>query len=512
VVRPSLSDEQRELVRALTRQGGGVEVVRAPAGTGKTFALDAAREAWQRSGIPVLGCALSARAASELRDQASIDATTIARLTYGLDHGLTLAADSVLLVDEAGMVGTRDLAGLSDAAEAADAKLVLVGDDRQLPEIEAGGLFAALGDGVGALELSEVRRQQEAWDREALAALRVGDVERFARDYHEHRRIVAAPTADHARERLVNDWLESAERGEGAVMIAHRRRDVADLNQRARERLRETGRLQPDELVTATGAFAVGDRVIVRRNDRRLGIVNGDAGQLVAIGDARLIIERDDGRHLALPKTYAQVGHLQHGYALTAHLAQGSTVDRAFVLGSDELYREWGYTALSRHRAEARFYVSATPTFLNRSAEPLQPGVDAAASVAAMLRDSRVERLALHGVAPDHVAERLEEEIRHAGQQLAEADARLVVAHHDREHLRWYDRGRRRDLDLRIQHQLRTRDHWQQRVGRLNRELKARPDVVAPSVARAIDPLESFQRAPERVRRQQRQRDIGLER
>jgi conjugative relaxase-like TrwC/TraI family protein len=188
--RPMLSDKQRQLVTALTRGGDGVQVVRAPAGAGKTFALDAVREAWQRSGVPVLGCALSARAACELREQAAIDATTIARLTYALDHGATLSRGGVLVVDEAGMVGTRDLARLAQAAQRAEAKLVLVGDDRQLPEIDAGGAFRALADRLGATELLEVRRQRHAWDRDALAALRVGDTERFAREYHEHERIV----------------------------------------------------------------------------------------------------------------------------------------------------------------------------------------------------------------------------------------------------------------------------------------------------------------------------------
>ena len=170
--RPTLSDEQRGLVDTLTRSGDGVQVVRAAAGTGKTFALDGAREAWQCSGVAVLGCALSARAACEMRDQAGIDATTIARLRHGLDHGVALSPGTVLIVDEAGMVGTRDLAALAEAARRADAKLVLVGDDRQLPEIAAGGAFRALAELLGAIELHDVRRQREGWDREALAARR----------------------------------------------------------------------------------------------------------------------------------------------------------------------------------------------------------------------------------------------------------------------------------------------------------------------------------------------------
>ena len=156
---------------------------------------------------------------------------------------------------------------------------MLVGDDRQLPEIQAGGLFSALADRLGALELTEVRRQREAWDRDALAALRDGDVERFARAYHEHGRIVAAPTADAARAAARRRLVAAHERGERAVMIAHRRRDVADLNQRARERLRAARthrrRRARDR---RTRAFAVGDRVVARRNDRRLGIVNGETG------------------------------------------------------------------------------------------------------------------------------------------------------------------------------------------------------------------------------------------
>lgn len=151
----SLSPEQHELVRALCRRGDGVAVVRAPAGTGKTFALDAARQAWQREGVEVLGCALSARAARELYDQTAIATTTIAAVRHGFAEGRELPRRSVLIVDEAGMVGTRALAELAAAAGRARAKLVLVGDDRQLPEIEAGGAFRALAQLLDALELRE---------------------------------------------------------------------------------------------------------------------------------------------------------------------------------------------------------------------------------------------------------------------------------------------------------------------------------------------------------------------
>lgn len=398
--RLTVTSEQHALVVELARGGTGVAVVRAAAGTGKTFALDAAREAWQRSGVPVLGCALSARAACELRDQAGMEATTIARLTYGFDHGLRLAANSVLVVDEAGMVGTRHLARLAQAAAAADAKLVLVGDDYQLPEIQAGGAFRALAESVGAIELRSIRRQRHAWDRSSLAALRAGDFERFVREYDQHGRIVAAPTPADGRAAMVADWWDAHRRGDGALMMAHRRRDVAELNAAAREVLREAGRLGGDVLVTAHRAFAIGDRVIAGRNDSRLGVVSGQAGTLTAIAADRLVVAFDGRPPIALPRSYAASGNLDHAYAITAHRAQGATVDRAFVLGSDELYREWGYTALSRHRDDARFYVSATPDVLNRPPALVEGDQDAARAAVRMLATSRAQQLALDGVEP----------------------------------------------------------------------------------------------------------------
>ena len=508
--RTSLSDEQRDLVEALTRGGRGIDVIRAPAGTGKTFALDAAREAWRRSGVPVLGCALSARAACELRDQAGIDATTIARLSHALDRGVQLQHRSVLIVDEAGMVGTRDLARLALAAETASAKLVLVGDDRQLPEIQAGGLFAALADRLGALELREVRRQREAWDRDALSALRRGDVELFAEAYHAHGRIVTAPSADAARGRLVGDWLEAHERGERAVMIAHRRRDVADLNQRTRYALRELGHIGPDELVVGRRAFALGDRVVARRNDRRLGIVNGEAGLVAGIEDGCIAVELDGGRTVGLPEAYVRSGNLDHGYALTAHLAQGATVDRAYVLGSDELYREWGYTALSRHRAEARLYVSGTPAFLNRGDDAARSDVDVTGVVTGMLVGSRAQPLALEGVASEPRHDPLVSELGRARHELTYIDGQLEALRAARSGLRWYQRAARQELARRIDGWQRPRAHWLGEAERLARELDARPEALVPPLSRARDPLEQLRPVPTLERRRGHYR--GLER
>lgn len=128
--------------------------------------------------------------------------------------------------------------------------------------------------------------------------------------------------------------------------------------------------------------------------------MNGQRGEIVGIEEESLSVRFDCGAVRRVARTYAEAGHLDHGYAMTAHRAQGATVDRTFVLGSDELYREWGYTALSRHRQSARFYVTAAREFLNAPVEPLEPGPDTSRRVAALLAISRAKRLALEPDAP----------------------------------------------------------------------------------------------------------------
>jgi hypothetical protein len=163
--------------------------------------------------------------------------------------------------------------------------------------------------------------------------------------YRDHGRIVSRPRADELRETLVDDWWEAAPDSTGdAVMIAYRRVDVAELNALARARMHRDGRLGEDELVVEHHAYAVGDRVVARRNDRRAGVVNGTRGQVVDIDlDQRTVsIKTRDGKAHTLDSAYLD-DVARPRLALTAHAAQGATVDRAFVLGSDELYREWGY-------------------------------------------------------------------------------------------------------------------------------------------------------------------------
>ena len=244
---PLLADEQVAMVRRLTTSGDGAELVVGQAGTGKTLALAAARQAWEESGARVFGAALSARAARGLQEGSGIGSDTLARVLATISTGeLDLRPHDVVVVDEAGMVGTRNLAALIRATHRVGAKAVLVGDPHQLPEIEAGGAFAALASTrLRVSRLTQNRRQVNEWERGALAELRAGHAGLAVATYDRAGRVHVAPTLAEARHDLVESWLRARRAGEDAIMLAVTRHDVAELNVRARAALREGGSSDP---------------------------------------------------------------------------------------------------------------------------------------------------------------------------------------------------------------------------------------------------------------------------
>ncbi len=359
--RPHLSDEQRDLVRRTARGGDDVTVIVGKAGAGKTTALDALRSAYEHDGFRVIGAALSARAAAELHAGAGIDSLTIHRTLNALARSrLRLDHRSVLVVDEAAMVGTRQLNLLTGYAAGAGAKVVLVGDPRQLPEIDAGGTFAAIARRVRPVVLNENRRQADPDTRAALDALRAAKADIALGLLHRSGQLTVGANADSVRTALVADWSVAVRDGRHAVMIAAHRSDVTDRNARARDLLASQGRLGPAIWRNDSTEFAAGDRVVAHRNHYRLGLLNGATGTVTRAGPDHLGIRLDTGRHVDVPNRYIDDGHLTHGYALTVHKAQGMTCDAAYLLGDDGLFNELGYTGLSRGRHHNHLYTVAS--------------------------------------------------------------------------------------------------------------------------------------------------------
>jgi conjugative relaxase-like TrwC/TraI family protein len=364
----SLTDEQRRMVEQVCKSGAGVDVIEGVAGAGKTYALAAAHRTWTAAGYDVRGASLAARTAARLELDAGIPSTSLDRLLVSIERGRPFTERDVIVVDEAAMVGTRKLARLLDHAAAARAKVVLVGDPRQLPEIDAGGAFSGLVQRHGDTSLEQNRRQHDQWERDALAALRRGDVHAAMSAYVANGRI---HEPDDPKNALVTDWWQARQAGERGLMIAPRLRDVDDLNRRARLLLQVSGELGHDEVRLGRRSFVVGDEVLALRNDYRAQMLNGTTGTVVEIDPNRRLLRLDcDGRTVVLPFAYAEAGDLAHGYAVTLHKAQGATVERSFVLADETYAREHLYTALSRGTVRNDLYVAPADV----DDEPHAPG------------------------------------------------------------------------------------------------------------------------------------------
>jgi hypothetical protein len=376
---PTAGADQQAMVRDLCQGGQGVAMVVGRAGTGKTFALGIARHAWQLDGYRLLATAPTGIATMSLQGEGFEDVATCDRLLGDLDRGREqLDARTLVVVDEASMVGSRKLTRLLEHAEQAKAKVVLVGDDRQLAPIDAGGGFRALRLRLGASELVENRRQQQAWEREALELVRSGLVEEAVAAYQAHDRVVAADSKPAATLALLQDWWAAWQQAhhdptQELVVLAARRAEVDRLNTACQELLAARGHLGVERLQVEDRQLAVGDRVVCGQNAiAEFGVANGSRGTITALDpDARTLtirLDGKDGREVVLPQSYLD-GRRQGernrrvdlAYATTGHRAQGLTRGRALVrlTGSEDV--NWVYVQLSRARQETRLYAVVGP-------------------------------------------------------------------------------------------------------------------------------------------------------
>jgi conjugative relaxase-like TrwC/TraI family protein len=376
---PTTGADQQAMVRDLCQGGQGVALVVGRAGTGKTFALGVARHAWQLDGYRLLAAAPTGIATMSLQGEGFEEVATCDRLLADLDRGREeLDPRTAVVVDEAGMVGSRKLGRLLEHAHQARAKVVLVGDDRQLAAIDAGGGFRALRLRLGASELTENRRQHLAWEREALDLVRSGLVEEAVAAYRAHDRVVAADSKPAATLALLQDWWaawQEAERdpAEEVVVLAARRTEVDRLNSACQELLAARGHLGAERLQVEDRQLAVGDRVVCGHNAiGELGVANGSRGAITALDpqDRTLTVRLDgaDGWEVVLPRSYLdgrgrgeRNRRVDLAYATTGHRAQGLTRGRALVrlTGTEDV--NWLYVQLSRARQDTRLYAVVGP-------------------------------------------------------------------------------------------------------------------------------------------------------
>jgi len=361
----NLTNEQQQAFDYLLEQGK-LKCIVGFAGTGKSYMLGAAREAWELTGHRVQGLTLAGIAAESLEAGSGIDSRTFASRSYYWDRGEEqLTVKDVLVVDEAGMLGSRAMARIVDEVTKANAKLILIGDPQQLQAIEAGAAFRAITKAVNYYELTEIFRQKDAWQKDATRHLALGEVKQALDVYDQHSHIHMAPTTLLAKAQMVNLWNDVRLQNSSItqIMLAYTRADVQDLNNQARELRKVHNELGKEATFTTfrgERTFAEHDRVYFLKNDRDMGVMNGSLGTIEVVHSEALQIKLDlkEGVAKSVMVDFALYNHLDHGYAATIHKAQGVTVDRSYLLASKYLDAHASYVGMTRHRESADLFYS----------------------------------------------------------------------------------------------------------------------------------------------------------
>jgi len=376
----SLSEQQAGAVHSITGPQQLASIV-GLAGAGKSTLLRAANIAWKEQGYNPIGLSLAGKAVDELEKSSGIEGRTIASLEYRLKHGMqTITEKDVFVVDEAGMVGSHMLDRLLATAQAAGAKVVLVGDYEQLPAISAGAAFRAIVERTGYYEVSEIHRQSAKWMKQASLDFARGNIKEALTAYQEALAIGGFDRQDEAMDALAADFADKHVSGEMNLALAHSNKMVQELNDRIRSNLKGQGAIgesfkfetaksiedrREDKAAnqgqTPEGAdyrydFGEGDRIVFLQNDTIDGVKvrNGQLGRVTEAQDGALAVELENGARVVFNQD--RYNHIAHGFAVTIYKSQGVTVDNTFVLAQRSMTQNLAYVAMTRHKKSAQMY------------------------------------------------------------------------------------------------------------------------------------------------------------
>lgn len=367
----NLSKEQIDVVRHVTK-GHELSVVQGWAGAGKSTAMAASREVFEAQGARVIGVAPTGKAAENLQEGSKIPSQTIDAFLLSRGKALEGKGNGVLIVDEAAMVGSRKMDAILQIAKEKSARVVLVGDSRQLSAIDAGAPFRVLEERIGSKSLTEIRRQSILWQREAVKAFADGRALEGLQAYKEAGFVHTQETSRERDKELIASWGKATvQEKTQSLILATTNAHVESLNIQARERWKSEGLFRGKEhSLTITKrdgereerVFQKGDRILFTKNDRDIGVTNGQFGTVERIVDrgqkcgAQVKVNLDNGKSASF--NTGLYSHVEYGYASTVYKAQGSTIDRVFVAHTPGMGRESAYVALSRHKVGLDIFVS----------------------------------------------------------------------------------------------------------------------------------------------------------
>ncbi len=359
----TMRPDQAQAVREATGPSG-LALIDGQAGTGKSYTMVAIRQIHEAAGCQVIGLAPTNVVAQDMQRDGFRKATTVHSQLFALNNGREVwNSRTVAIVDEAAMLDTKVMAMLTTHARAAGAKLILVGDDRQLASIERGGMFGALKDRYGAASLSEVTRQRKNDDKRASSMMAEGNFHDALQMYDAKGAINWRQTQDQARAALVKQWAADtvASPDKARFVFAYTNIDVQKLNEDLRAVRRARGELGADHgLPTAEGEgiFARHDRLQLTATDKAAGLFNGMIGTVEKISGTQVTV-KFDGKNPTLRTFDAELfPNFRHGYAGTIYKGQGRTLDQTYLYHSEHWRSAASYVALTRHRDRAQLFVA----------------------------------------------------------------------------------------------------------------------------------------------------------
>jgi Ti-type conjugative transfer relaxase TraA len=361
----SLSNQQQEALSHLTLTGCGIKILKGRAGSGKSHVLGKLASIANYSQINVIALAPTHKAARELAAVGYNKSDTIKGFLFKLYNSkLDLPKNSLIVIDEAGMVGNDDYSEVLRVAAARSCNVILSGDERQLSSIGRGGMFEVFADKFGSYEMNDIRRQESQWSKDIALAFSEGNIRCGIDILKSNNRLNNADTKIDSMESLLNSWNSSSEAVENRLIIAVKNIDVDALNAGARELLKAKNILSGEEiLITKDGknyCFMKNDRIVFNQSNKEIGVSNGDFGIVKSLSSSKFTVTLDNKKEVEF--NLSEFSGFKHGYASTVYKAQGSSIRDVYVLHDGFSTNKNSYVAMSRHIKDIHLYTNKVAT------------------------------------------------------------------------------------------------------------------------------------------------------
>ncbi|SPR14667.1 conjugal transfer protein TraA [Orientia tsutsugamushi] len=357
----NVSEEQKQALRHILLSTSGVRVLRGRAGTGKSYVLAKAHKLATNRGQKVIGIAPTHKAVSELRSKGYTEVYTVKGFLY--NRKKIFMQDSLIVVDEAGMVGTKAYAELFRVVRNNNCQLILAGDEKQLASIERGGMFEMLSNIFGSHVLVNIRRQSENWSREAAMEFAESNILSGITLLRQNNCVRFDNTLQDSMSKLIYNWSLSKFKPHEKLVITVRNKDVDILNSSIRSLLKANGTLKGTEYERSIDgrkkSYMAGDRIVFQKSYKDLQIQNSEFATLTSVSKNKFIAKTDTGKEVSFDPSEIQ---FKHGYASTVYKVQGASIKDVYVLHNGVSNISSSYVAMTRHIKSLKLYCNNEAT------------------------------------------------------------------------------------------------------------------------------------------------------